>query len=111
MSWHYSSRADFKAKYSETVRPPAWMTFEICSFGLASTVFFNIKDYTIRNSVAAAFKFPGTQRHIFESWIQSCVYVRNVCAHHRPALEPKINQTSTVAKEDRFSVDQHRRNL
>jgi abortive infection bacteriophage resistance protein len=72
----------FKSKYDEQERPPAWMMFEALSFGQISLMCLNLNDYAVRNAIALHFGFPGTRRQIFESWLQSIVYVRNICAHH-----------------------------
>lgn len=80
----------FRTKYEETTRPPAWMIFEVCPFGLVTRMCVDMSDYSIHNDIAAAFGFPGTQRPIFESWIQSVVYVRNVCAHHSRLWNRKL---------------------
>jgi len=71
----------FKSTY-EDERPPAWIVFEILSFGQVTSLVQNLRDYSVRNSIAKHFGFSGTQRHIFESWITTLVYIRNLCAHH-----------------------------
>lgn len=89
----------FKSRYTAQERPPAWMLFEILSFGQLTTLVFNLSSYSARNAIASHFGFPGTQRHIFESWIQSIVYVRNICAHHSRLWNRKlVYQPSHLAK-------------
>ena len=72
--------AHFKSKYDG--RPPSWMTIEICPFGLVSKLAQNLRDYSIRNTISAAFGVSPSRRPLFEGWIISLVYVRNICAHH-----------------------------
>lgn len=72
----------FKTKYCDQNRPPAWIMFELLPFGLVSRMCFNLSDYTVREAIGVHFGFKSTQRDIFESWLQTLVYVRNVCAHH-----------------------------
>lgn len=72
----------FRTKYTSQPRPPAWMTFEVLSLGLVSKLCQNLNNYAIRAAIAGHFGFTATQRGIFESWLQSVVYVRNICAHH-----------------------------
>lgn len=93
----------FKSRYSEQGRPPAWMMFEVLSFGLISLMCLNLNDYTVRNSIAAHFGFPGTQRTIFESWLQSMVYVRNICAHHSRLWNRKLTYKPGRLQKTSFS--------
>lgn len=71
----------FNTKYGEG-RPPAWMTIEICSFGLVSKLMQNLASYSIRTKIVDAFGISPIRRSMFEGWITCLVYVRNLCAHH-----------------------------
>ena len=68
----------FKSHYSNSL-PPSWMIFEITSFGTLSTLFKNLKLGRERREIASAFGLSDT---VFETWLHSIVYLRNVCAHH-----------------------------
>lgn len=68
----------FKEMYSDPF-PPAWMTLEISSFGTLSMLYKLLKPSNVKRSVA---NFYGISDKVFESWLHSIVYVRNICAHH-----------------------------
>jgi abortive infection bacteriophage resistance protein len=97
-----------RAKYFSQVRPPSWMAFEVASLGLLSKMAQNIKDYNIRTNIAAHFGLK--QYFVFESWMQSIVYVRNICAHHSRlwnrilTIKPQVLQKSRLLWIDSASV-------
>jgi len=68
----------FKSKYLDTF-PPSWMTMEITSFGSLSMLYKNLKPGKEKREVAHYF---GLADAVFETWLHSIVYLRNVCAHH-----------------------------
>jgi len=68
----------FKAKYHNPI-PPSWMTLEITSFGTLSLLYKNLKPSHQKREIAHYFGLPDS---VFETWIHSLVYLRNVCAHH-----------------------------
>ncbi len=69
---------EFKKNYSDKY-PPCWMTFEITSFGTLSMLYSSLSLGKLKREVAASF---GLSDIVFQSWIHSIVYLRNVCAHH-----------------------------
>lgn len=68
----------FRKEYDNDM-PPAWMTMEVSSFGTLSMLYHNFKPGYTKREVA---KFYGISDSVFESWLHSIVYVRNICAHH-----------------------------
>ena len=68
----------FKAKYSNRF-PPSFILLEITSFGALSRLYGNMKPGKDKKDVARAFGLPDK---VFESWLHSIVYIRNMCAHH-----------------------------
>jgi abortive infection bacteriophage resistance protein len=68
----------FREKYSNAT-PPSWITLEITSFGTLSLLFKNLKPGKEKRDIANYFGLADT---VFETWIHSLVYLRNVCAHH-----------------------------
>lgn len=68
----------FKNTYSDPF-PPAWMALEISSFGTLSMLFKLLKPTLTKRRIA---NFYGVSDSVFESWLHSIVYVRNICAHH-----------------------------
>lgn len=93
----------FRRRYSNPY-PPSWITMEIASFGVLSSLFSNFAPGKDKRSVANYF---GVSDTVLASWLHSITYIRNVCAHHariwnremriRP-IEPKT--TSTVWLSD-----------
>lgn len=71
----------FFNKYDEEDTPPAWMSFEVLSFGLLSKFYQNLRvSHPAKKVIALHFGVPQTA--VFQSWIRSISYVRNICAHH-----------------------------
>lgn len=68
----------FKALYDNPF-PPAWMTMEISSFGTLSMLYKLLRPGYSKRRIA---NFYGVSDSVFESWLHSIVYVRNICAHH-----------------------------
>jgi abortive infection bacteriophage resistance protein len=68
----------FKSKYSNPF-PPSYILLEITSFGALSRLYGNLLQGSAKRNIAKAFGLPDK---IFESWLHSLVYIRNMCAHH-----------------------------
>jgi abortive infection bacteriophage resistance protein len=68
----------FRNKYTDPL-PPSWMTAEITSFGSLSMLYKNLKPGREKRAIA---NFFGLADSVFETWLHSMVYLRNVCAHH-----------------------------
>lgn len=70
----------FFSKYDDKT-PPAWMAFEVLSFGLLSKFYQNIKD-SLKFKKTISIHFGISQPVVLQSWMRSTNYVRNICAHH-----------------------------
>ena len=68
----------FKNKYTDPL-PPSWMILEITSFGSLSRLYQNLLPSKEKREIAHYF---GLADSVFETWLHSIVYLRNVCAHH-----------------------------
>ena len=68
----------FKDKYCNPL-PPSWMILEITSFGTLSMLYKYLKPGRSKRNIAHYF---GLSDRVFETWLHSIVYLRNVCAHH-----------------------------
>ena len=100
----------FKHKYDDAF-PPAWMTMEVTSFGTLSMLYKLLKPSLTKRKIA---NYYGVSDSVFESWLHSIVYVRNICAHHsrlwnktlriRPLFPRKVNGTfiSAPVRSDRL---------
>lgn len=66
-------------KYHTPSLPPCWMISEIISLGRWSFIFSCIKDREDQKAISSAYNL---HYNILNSWMQSMVYLRNLCAHH-----------------------------
>lgn len=87
---------DFDKNYSNDM-PPCWMTMEIVSFGTLSMLFKNLKSGSTKRKIAKHF---GLSDRVFESWIHTLVYLRNVCAHHSRLWNKDLRIQPTLPKSD-----------
>lgn len=82
----------FKATYDEFPQLPIWAAVEIMSFGSLSKLYAELGEGD-QTAIAKTF---GLHRRVFESWLHTLVYVRNICAHHARlwnrelAIAPKL---------------------
>jgi abortive infection bacteriophage resistance protein len=97
----------YYTKYGDPDIPPIWMTAEMLSFGVLSRLFSCFSDQGIRREIAKPF---GIHLSVFQQWLQSLSYLRNLCAHHSRlwnrvfSVPPKIAKVhrNLIAKPDRF---------
>ncbi len=68
----------FRNNYTNAF-PPAWISLEVSSFGTLSRLYKLMAPGLIKRQIA---KVYGVSDSVFESWLHSLVYVRNICAHH-----------------------------
>ena len=91
--------AAFRAKYSNPL-PPAWMIMEVTSFGALSILYQKLAPGREKRAVAAAFGLPDG---VFETWLHSIVYLRNVCAHHARLWNRPMNITAQWPRSPRLT--------
>jgi abortive infection bacteriophage resistance protein len=68
---------DFFDKYDEEYLP-VWSMVEIISFNTLSKIYANLKE-THRKEIV---KDIDIKPLVFQSWLHTLTYVRNICAHH-----------------------------
>lgn len=68
----------FADKYSNPL-PPSWISIEITSFGTLSMLYSNLVPGKEKRAIANHF---GVSDSVFQTWLHSIVYLRNICAHH-----------------------------
>lgn len=66
-------------KYINDKYAPAWKTIEFMTFGGCLKLFRSIKDDSIKEKITNCYKLR--RLNIFDNFIQSVVYVRNMCSH------------------------------
>jgi len=71
--------AHYKTKYDNPKLPPSWMSIELFTLGKLSKHYSNLKYLADKKMIAKYFKIDYS---VFESWIHSISYIRNICAHH-----------------------------
>ncbi len=69
----------FRENYSN-VFPPAWIALQIVSFGTLMKLFRNFNHKDLQTQVAKYFGCDSVDRFI--SWMNTLVYLRNICSHH-----------------------------
>ncbi len=84
----------FLNKYDDET-PPAWMTFEVLSFGLLSKFYQNLKD-SLNFKKEISRHFGVSQPIVFQSWMRSINYVRNICAHHSRLWNKVLTNKSLI---------------
>jgi len=68
----------YRGKYLQPL-PPSWKAFEIITFRTLFEIYKHLNSKECKQSVADHFDLP---QHVFESWVDFIVYIRNICAHH-----------------------------
>ncbi len=68
----------YNRKYNQYI-PPSWKSFETLSFNSLFSIFKNLNDRTEQVTIAKHF---GLHHDVLKSWINTIIYIRNICAHH-----------------------------
>ena len=74
---------------------PIYALVEVFSFGTLSKFYKNMKNGD-KKIVAKSF---GVGYTYLESWLESIVYVRNICAHYGRLYNAKLAKTPILYKE------------
>ena len=89
-----------------------WVACEVWDFGCMSTLFAGLKSED-QDAIAQTYGVPDGR--VFESWLRSLNYLRNVCARHsrlwnrNVVEEPKLPAAGTIPALDAFISDAGRR--
>lgn len=76
---HRSALEHYVTTYGSPELPPCWLMVEALTIGQLSATYRNLKQRSDRTSVARCL---GLTAPVLESWMQTYVRVRNICAHH-----------------------------
>ncbi len=68
----------YREKYSNYL-VPAWKSLELITFKPLVTIFKSLKDKKDKIKISTHF---GLNHEVLLSWLESIVYIRNICAHH-----------------------------
>lgn len=76
------SKQPFIQKYKRTYSnelPPSWKSFELLSFRAIYSIYKNVRKSPEKRAIS---DFFGLNGEVFISWLDTLVYIRNICAHH-----------------------------
>jgi len=78
----------YMVAYEEPCLPPSWGVSECVTFGFWSRTYQLLRDVDERKAISMKFQVDNHQ--VFESWLHSLVYLRNVICHHGRMLGAKF---------------------
>lgn len=70
---------------------PIWVAVEIFDFGTLSKLFAGMKG---RDKISISKKYGETNGVVFQSWLRSLTYIRNVAAHHSRLWNINVVETA-----------------
>lgn len=76
---HSSALEHYLTTYGSPELPPSWLMVETLTVGQLTSAYRNLTRRADRTAVARSI---GLTAPVLESWMQTYVRVRNVCAHH-----------------------------
>jgi abortive infection bacteriophage resistance protein len=76
---HRSALEHYLTTYGSPELPPSWLMVETLTIGQLASAYRNLGKRSDRTAVATSI---GLTAPVLESWMQTYVRVRNVCAHH-----------------------------
>ncbi|HIZ34618.1 MAG TPA: Abi family protein [Candidatus Ruania gallistercoris] len=76
---HRSALEHYLTTYGSPELPPSWLMVETITVGQLTSAYRNLTRRADRTAVARSI---GLTAPVLESWMQTYVRVRNVCAHH-----------------------------
>lgn len=97
---HRSALEHYLTTYGSPELPPSWLMLETLTVGQLSSMYRNLRLRGDRTTVAGSLGLTST---VLESWMQTYVRVRNICAHHGRlwnvglGVYPAIPSSSTIS--------------
>lgn len=76
---HRSALEHYLTTYSSPELPPSWLMVETLTIGQLTSTYRNLNLRADRTAIARSVGLPAP---VLESWLQTYVRVRNICAHH-----------------------------
>ncbi|WP_216094597.1 Abi family protein [Jiangella alba] len=76
---HRSALEHYLTTYGTPDLPPSWLMMETLTLGQLTSMYRNLDRRSDRTAVATSI---GLTAPVLESWMQTYVRVRNICAHH-----------------------------
>jgi abortive infection bacteriophage resistance protein len=90
----------YRAKYDNGVRPPAWMVFQLVSFGQVSRLLKNLRACPELKAVADHY---GVDAQVLASWMESLAFVRNTAAQHARLWNRRIPKAPVLPKNPKHA--------
>lgn len=87
----------YKTKYNQYL-PPSWKSFELISFTALFGVYKNLKETDSKLPINRHF---GLHHNVFISWMETLVYIRNICAHHSRLWNIVLTKTPVWVRSPR----------
>lgn len=76
---HCSALEHYLTTYDSPELPPSWLVVETLTIGQLTSTYRNLSRRSDKTAVAASI---GLTAPVLESWMQTYVRLRNICAHH-----------------------------
>lgn len=76
---HRSALEHYLTTYGTPDLPPSWLMVEMLTIGQLTSTYRNLGQRSDRTAIARSI---GLTTPVLESWLQTYVRVRNICAHH-----------------------------
>ena len=96
-------------EYDNPPFPPSWMALELLTLGNLSRIYSDLELNSDKKAIAEYF---GVHHTIFDSWLHSLTYCRNLAAHHSRFwnrdfhIQPKIlNKTKNKWIDNEFKIN------
>ncbi|MGC4129774.1 MAG: Abi family protein [Bergeyella sp.] len=96
-------------KYPMHTYAPAWKTLEFLSLGSIIVLYSCLKDFNLKKEIALCFGIKKPK--IFENYLKTIVFIRNICAHNdllydcNTAKEIEITPMIKFNNNNRHSLD------
>ena len=65
--------------YPNDIYAPAWKTLEFLTFGSVYSIFYSLKEDSLKTKVARYYGFNSV--NTFQNFFQTIIFIRNICAH------------------------------
>lgn len=94
-----NSNQEYIKKYRDTYNqylPPSWKSFETLSFNTLFSVFKNLNGNEEQIKISKHF---GLNHEVFKSWIETIIYIRNICTHHSRLWNIELTKKPTWPKK------------
>ena len=86
--------------WESSVKPDAWLIFEVTTFGTLSKIYKNL-DHVLPEKSIIAKEFGLNLHSELSSWLEAITYLRNIVAHHSRVWSKNMAKRPTLPKNPR----------